>query len=341
MPHNLFNTIYFFYGYFMADFFNNSIFWIETEKIKPNPYQPRKEFDLERLRDLADSIKTYGVLQPLIVTRREFVKDEGGLAVEYELISGERRLRASKIAGLGQVPVIIRAGDEDARVKLEIAIIENLQREDLNSVDRARAFERLVHEFGFKHGEIGKKVGKSREYVSNTLRILTLPEEMIQALSEGKLTEGHTRPILMLTDRPEEQKTLFKEIVYKRINVREAEAIARGIAIERARKRSVDPELVELEEKLKATLGTRVSIERKEAGGKLTIDFFSTEDLRAILDMFRETKNLEESPENTGDILAASPDLIDPAQSLSPAVSPAKPSEDEGEDLYSIKNFSI
>src|SRR3989344_7780862 len=161
-----------------SQFFSDSIFWIEVDKIHPNPYQPRHEFDEAKLRDLADSIRMYGVLQPLVVTRHEKMKEEGGLSVEYELISGERRLRASKLAGLDQVPVIIRASDQSDQEKLELAIIENLQREDLNAVDRARAFERLVKEFKFTHVEIAKKMGRSWGYVSNSLRILILPEEI-------------------------------------------------------------------------------------------------------------------------------------------------------------------
>ena len=128
--------------------YQNSIFWIEIEKIKPNPFQPRNEFDEFKLRDLADSIKQYGILQPLVVTRREYEKEDGGLAVEYELIAGERRLRASKLAGLLQVPVIIRNGEGDDNrddlMKLELAIIENVQREDLNPVERAKAFKKLA-----------------------------------------------------------------------------------------------------------------------------------------------------------------------------------------------------
>src|SRR3989344_5060156 len=276
-----------------SHYFGDSVFWIEVDKIKPNPYQPRREFDNARLHDLAESIRMYGVLQPLIVTRREFEKPDGGLSVEYELISGERRLRASKIAGLLQVPALIRHGEEDARIKLEIAIIENLQREDINSVDRARAFERLAKEFGMKHVQIAEKVGKSREYVTNTLRILALPEEILNALSEGKMTEGHTRPLLMLTDRPEEQMTLFKEILFKKITVREAEQIARKIAFDRVRKHdsSVDPETLAIEAKLKESLGTRVRVERREVGGRITIDFFSDEDLQAIVDFMNGKKS--------------------------------------------------
>jgi len=269
----------------MSTLYSNSIFWIDTDKIKPNPYQPRRDFDETRLRDLADSIKQYGVLQPLTVSRLEVEKEGGGLTTEYELIAGERRLRASILAGVSQVPVIIREGDT-SMMKLELAIIENLQREDLNVVDRARAFFQLVNEFKFTHNEVAKKMGRSREYVSNTLRILSLPEEVLIALAEGKITEGHTRPILMLADHPEEQMVLFKEIVYKKITVREAERLARKIAYDRVRKKEFmpDPEITELEEEFQDKLGTRVHIDRKELGGQIKIDFFSTEDLRTILD---------------------------------------------------------
>jgi ParB family chromosome partitioning protein len=268
-----------------SQFYNDSIFWIDIEKVHPNPYQPRKEFDQEKLQDLADSIKMYGILQPLVVTRKEKTKDDGGLVVEYELISGERRLRASKLAGLSQVPALIRNAEQSDREKLELAIIENLQREDLNVVDRARAFQRLADDFSFKHNQIAEKVGKSREYVSNTLRILALPEEILNALSAGKISEGHSRPLLMLTSRPEEQLTLYKEVIYKKLTVREAEAIARRIAYDRVRKkeRAFDPEMVEIEERFKESLGTRVHIERRDVGGKILIDFFSPEDLKNIL----------------------------------------------------------
>ncbi|HEY1037318.1 MAG TPA: ParB/RepB/Spo0J family partition protein [Candidatus Paceibacterota bacterium] len=271
-----------------SNYFNNSIFWIELEKIVPNPYQPRREFDQHALKDLADSIRMYGLLQPLVVTRKERITEDGGLVVQYELISGERRLRASKLAGLSQAPVIIRAGEEDARVKLELAIIENLQREDLNAVDRARSFQRLADEFGLKHVQIAEKMGKSREYVTNSIRLLALPEHMLQALSEKRITEGHSRPLLMLADRPEEQETLFKEIIYKKITVREAEQIARRVAVDRVRKKDssvADPEIREFEQKLNQALGTRVMIEKREKGGKVVIDFFSNEDLRHLLEV--------------------------------------------------------
>lgn len=343
----------------MNQFFSNSIFWIEAEKVKPNPYQPRHEFDEAKLRDLADSIRQYGILQPLVVTRREIFKEDGGLAVEYELISGERRLRASKIAGLSQVPVIIRNSEEDGKLKLELAIIENLQREDLNPVDRAKAFHRLVDEFNFKHAEIGQKVGKSREYVTNTLRILALPEEMLNALSEGKISEGHTRPLLMLAERPQEQNVLFKEIIFRKMTVREAESSARKIAVERVRRKdnAPDPEIAEFEGKLTQSLGTRVHIEKKETGGKILIDFFSNDDLRAILDMIESNKRKspnEMSNNNLNKLTLEDPTV--PSSGLSNAVSnnietvqtsslDDRPKEEkemqENEDLYSVKNFSL
>ncbi|MEX2029309.1 MAG: ParB/RepB/Spo0J family partition protein [Candidatus Paceibacterota bacterium] len=280
----------------MSNLYSNSIFWIDTDKVKPNPYQPRRDFDETRLLDLADSIKQYGVLQPLTVSRVEVEKEGGGLLTEYELIAGERRLRAAKLANVSQVPVIIRTGDT-AIMKLELAIIENLQREDLNVVDRARAFFRLVNEFKFTHNEVAKKMGRSREYVSNTLRILSLPEEIINGLSEGKITEGHTRPLLMLADHPEEQMVLFKEIVFKKITVREAERLARRIAYDRVRKKEFmpDPELIELEEEFQEKLGTRVHIDRKELGGQIKIDYFSMEDLRVILDSIQKSGEIKKS----------------------------------------------
>ncbi len=312
--------------------YNHSIFWIETDRIKPNPYQPRREFDEDRLRDLADSIRQYGVLQPLVVTRKEVEREDGGLYTEYELIAGERRLRASKIAGLYQVPAIIRTGSQTDKMKLEMAIIENLQREDLNPVDRAEAFMKLAKEFNLKHTEIAKKVGKSREYVANSVRILGLPQEMLDALTEKKITEGHTRPLLMLIDRPEEQETLFRDIMARRLTVREAEQAARRIAIEKVRRPSsmTDPQVVEMEERLSTKLGAKVRLERKEDGGRLTISYFAPEDLGKILALI-------EGPIGGPEVVSGN--LLD----LAPAVKEEAPPDDSTPDdeLYSIQNFSL
>ena len=268
----------------MSQFYNNAIFWVEVDKIKPNPFQPRKEFDEAKLADLARSIRQYGVIQPLTVTRKEVEKDDGGLATEYELIAVERRLRAAKIAGVSSVPVLIRAEFDDDKTKLEIAIIENLQREDLNPVDRAKAFDQLVRQFGFKHVEVAEKIGKSREYVSNSIRLLVLPQAIQDALSEGKINEGHARPLLMLSDRPQEQEVLFREIQLKRLTVRDTESIARRIAYDKVRKKEYlySPEILDMERELTEALGTRVAIEPKERGGKLSIDFMSEDDLRVL-----------------------------------------------------------
>lgn len=361
----------------MSHYYNDSIFWIDVEKIKPNPFQPRKDFDQAHLASLADSIKQYGVLQALVVTRKEIEKPDGGLDVEYELIAGERRLRASKLAGLQQVPVLIKTGTETDLMKLELAIIENVQREDLNPIDRARAFEKLATDFKLKHVEIARKVGKSREYVSNTIRILSLPAAILEALGKGEISEGHTRPILMLGDRPEEQTTLFKEIVFKKLTVREAEAISRKIAYDKVRKKEfiADPELTELEEKISASLGTRVSIERKQEGGKLMIDFFSNDDLHIILDLIKTnqkrgidnstqmldkhiaTKKLSAaiSPGGvapTADAVDANEVIETTAENMTanqPEVSkeftddraPAEKVKDDNEEIYSVANFSL
>jgi len=330
----------------MTQFYNDSIFWIDTEKIEPNPYQPRREFSQPELQSLSDSIRQYGVLQALVVTRKEFEKPDGGIGVRYELIAGERRLRASKLAGLSQVPVLIKTGDDTDLMKLELAIIENIQREDLNPVDRARAFYKLANEFGFKHHIIAQKVGKSREYVSNTLRLLMLPDDILESISQGKMTEGHARPLMMLIDRPEELVVLFKEITYKKLTVREAEAIARRIAFDKVRKKEnmIDPEIVSLEEKLREALGTRVQIERKEVGGKIMIDFFSNEDLRSLLDILQTNvlRDPNEALINREAELAKLAEAIGASEVVEEApIDDRSKEEKEEEEIYSVRNFSI
>ncbi|OHA58556.1 MAG: hypothetical protein A2571_02185 [Candidatus Vogelbacteria bacterium RIFOXYD1_FULL_44_32] len=308
--------------------YNHSIFWIEIDKIKPNPYQPRRDFDEDQLRSLADSIRQYGVLQPLVVTRKEIEREEGGLYTEYELIAGERRLRASKIAGLFQVPAIIRTGTQTDKMKLELAIIENLQREDLNPVDRAEAFMKLAKEFNLKHTEIAKKVGMSREYVANSVRILGLPQEMLDALTGKKITEGHTRPLLMLTDRPAEQTTLFLDIMTRRLTVREAEQAARRVAVEKVRKPGTmtDPQVVAMEERLSNKFGAKVRLEKKEQGGRLTISFFAPEDLGKILALI-------EGEVDEDNMTTAEPTI--------PEITAPVDDSTADDELYSIHNFSL
>ncbi len=313
-------------------FTNNAVFWVEVQKIAPNPYQPRREFDEDKLKDLSESIKMYGVLQPLVVTRKEVYREDGGMNVEYELISGERRLRASKLAGLSQVPVLIKSGEENAQLKLEMAIIENLQREDLNPVDRARSFERLAKEFKLKQSQIADKIGKSREYVSNSMRILSLPDEMIAALERGNISEGHTRPLLMLIDRPLEQAVLFKEILMKKLTVREAEGLSRRVATERIRNKAkyLDPAIIEMEKTFTESLGTRVRIEKKNEGGTVTIDFFSPDDLRGLLERLNKAE---------AKVPKIEPQM--PGQKPMDDRAPADVTKEDNTDLYSLKDFSL
>ncbi len=318
----------------------DSVFWIDVDRIVPNPYQPRKEFSEEGLKSLAESIRQYGVLMPLVVSRTEVEKPDGGLESLYELVAGERRLRASRLAGLKQVPVVIREGDSNL-TKLELAIIENLQREDLNAIDRAKALQKLIDEFGISHAETAAKIGKSREYVSNSLRLLSLPEHMQDAIVAKEISEGHARPLMALNDRPEERETLFKEIILKRLPVRAAERIARSIAQERVRSyHRKTREIVDLEKSLTETLGTRVIIETNAEGGRLLIEFFSPDDLQQLVDVLATEKETAASVPP-----AAFPIFPNTTQVSDDIVIPAAPDEPEeiadDEDLYSVTSFSV
>lgn len=340
----------------------DSIFWVETDRIKPNPFQPRRSFEEAALKSLSESIRQYGVLQPLTVTKKETERPDEGIFVEYELIAGERRLRASQLAGLTQVPVVIRYSDdteEGNQLKLELAIIENLQREDLNAVDRAKAFHQLAEEFNMTHVQIAAKVGRSREYVSNTLRILMLPQDMLDALVVGQISDGHTRPLLMLSERKGQQQTLFKEIVDRKMTVRESERVARRIAVERTRKEILPPEMMAFEKELTESLGTRVRIEKKEKGGKVLIDFFSQEDLESLrgrLAAFEAaaaenaaiTVSTEDSDSTSRE--ATDPHISEERIEDNPSSEnemskdnwlEPKPEEEDEDDLYSVRNFSL
>lgn len=306
-------------------FQGDSIYWVEVEKVVPNPFQPRREFDQSKLQELADSIRMYGVLQPLTVTRKEVQNEEDGtFYTEYELIAGERRMRASKLAGVAQVPVIIREGEQSEQEKLELAIIENLQREDLNAVDRALAFKQLADTFGLSHAQVAQKVGRSREYVSNSIRLLGLPEHMLHSLKLGDMMEGHARTLLMLTDRPEEQEVVYKEILLKKLSVREVERIVRKIATDKVRKKNpgeFDANLIEFEKKFTETLGTRVQIQKTDFGGKLTIDYFSEDDLQTILQRIKDEEADKIAPKQHEmvDQLAAATPLAVAATAAEPA----------------------
>lgn len=202
---------------------NESVFWIETKKIKPNPLQPRKKFNSKNLKELASSIEKYGILQPLIVKKTEkYYRSSSrskGMKVEYQIIAGERRFRAAKLLGMKEVPVIVdKIKKED---ELPISLVENLQREDLNPIERAKAFKKLAENFRLTQAEIGKIVGKSKVAITNTLRILNLPAKIKKSISNGEISEGHARALL--TIKEEDRMKVFKDIIEKKISTRVVE----------------------------------------------------------------------------------------------------------------------
>lgn len=263
------------------------IFYVETNKIKPNPNQPRQEFDSAALEGLAASIKEFGLLQPIVVSRHE-TETPHGRDVEYHLIAGERRWRAAAIAGLPTMPAIIRE-EPSEEIKLELALIENIQRADLNPIETAKAYQRLVHEFGLTQKAIADRMGKSQESVSNNLRLLTLPEKVQQAIAHGHLSEGHARAILAL-HAPEKQLNVFEEILTNQLSVRDTEERVRALKAHAFRSGanvvSLNPHFKQLIEILEDALGTKVTLVPKGDGGRLTIEYFSAEELESILRRF-------------------------------------------------------
>ncbi len=246
-----------------------SVYYIEVEKILPNPYQPRKTFDPESLKELAESIKEFGILEPLIVTRKEIVT-ENGLDVWYELVAGERRLQAAKMIGLKTVPAIVKELSEKA--KLEVSIIENIQREDLNPIERAKAFARLMEEFGMTQIEIASRIGKSRSYVANTIRLLKLPEEIQEALKAGKISEAHAK-ILLSIEEPELQRKIFERIISEGVPVQEIQRIRVSKKVEE------DPELLFLKRKLEEILKTKIEIKKSGDKIQVMVNFFDQKDI--------------------------------------------------------------
>ncbi|MFH1207089.1 MAG: ParB/RepB/Spo0J family partition protein [Patescibacteria group bacterium] len=244
---------------------------LPIHEIQPNPHQPRKNFDRSALEDLMNSIKIHGIIQPLVVIRAR-----GG----YQLIAGERRLRASKLLGLKKVPAVIRSATEQE--KLELAIVENVQRQSLNPIERAHGFQRLIDEFNLTQDEVGKKVGQNRVTVTNSLRLLTLPGDMQQALAEGKLTEGHAKALLGV-ETAAARECLFQEILKSGLSVRVAESQARRVSVRQHSRRSKDPNILEKEDALQAALGTKVEIRRKGKRGTITVHYYSAEEFQAIV----------------------------------------------------------
>ena len=273
-----------------------SIFHIEIEKITPNPDQPRRHFDQDALRELASSIREFGFLQPLVVSKVE-KETSTGIAVEYQIIAGERRFMAAKLLGLPRVPAIVRNVNLE-REKLELGVIENIQRENLNPIEMARAFQRLQEEFRMTQREIAAKLGKSREVVANAVRLLDLPEYIQRAVEDGQLSESNARLLIAIND-PVAQKAMLDDIVQNKLTTRDVkERIQRTIisvgggsgmpgAPRRGRpplqKVHLAPEVKTMQEELSTSLGAPVEISKNANNGKITITFFSEEELENIL----------------------------------------------------------
>jgi ParB family chromosome partitioning protein len=257
----------------------NALLYCGIEEIIPNRSQPRKHFDESKLQELAESIKEKGILEPLIVRRI----DQG-----YELIIGERRWRAAQKAGLKEVPVVVK--EAEGREVLEISLIENLQREDLNPIEAAEAFKHLIEEFNINQEDLSKRIGKDRTTITNTLRLLKLPLEIRDQLLQNRITSGHARAILSIENK-EKQKELCALIIKKGLSVREAEALAKRWSekpkrsIPPAKKRGdLESQLSSLQDSLRKYLGTKVQITRKGQRGKIEIEYYSHQDLERLVE---------------------------------------------------------
>ena len=255
----------------------NGVTLVLVDMVSPNPRQPRSMLNPEELEDLTASIRDHGVLQPLIVT-------PGDMDGRYVLIAGERRLEAARLAGLTSVPVLVRQASDQQR--LELAIIENVQRSDLSALEQAEAYRQLAEDFDLSHEDIAARVGKSRVAVTNTLRLLKLPDVIKNALIEGRISEGHARALLALTT-PEAQTAALRTVLKQELNVRQTEELVRKLSGEkpsRKPKPATVPEMAELEERLRSSLGTKVLLRSGRKGGTVTIHYYSDEELNALME---------------------------------------------------------
>ena len=262
---------------------------VDIQKVEPNRSQPRKNFDEDALLELSDSIKLYGILQPLLVQdKKEY----------YEIIAGERRWRAAKMAKLKEIPVIIKSFSEQE--VLEISLIENIQREDLNPIEEAIAYKRLLEEFHLRQDEIADRVSKSRTAVTNSMRLLKLSEQVQQMLIDDMITSGHARALLTIQDQ-DKQYTIAQKIFDEKLNVRDTEKLVKKLENETEsipiKEEIIDTKLdiiyQDLAEKMKGILGTKVMIHKKDANkGKIEIEYYSPEELDRIMELFQTIKNI-------------------------------------------------
>jgi ParB family chromosome partitioning protein len=256
----------------------DKIWQVSPEEIKVNPLQPRQTFTDYQMEELIDSIREYGIIQPLIVSKK---------GESYELIAGERRLRAAKALGLEKIPIIIRAAEKQE--KLEVSLIENIQRENLNPIELALAYRRLIDEFNLTQEEVARRVGKSRPSITNMLRLLNLPEEIQLALIGGKITEGHAKYLIGL-DSEAKQMTLFKKILRSNLSVQDANKEARRMGGTKKARIKINYTDKDKEFALREFFGTRVEIKRKGKGGQIIIDFYSDEELGEIVGKVKDWK---------------------------------------------------
>ncbi len=254
---------------------------LPIEKILPNPHQPRTNMDDEELQELAQSIREHGIIQPLLVIPKNDHE-------EYVLIAGERRLRAAKLAGLQYVPVFFRQASEQEH--LELALIENVQRADLSPLETADAYQQLIGEFNLSHEEIAKRVGKSRVSVTNTIRLLKLPEKVKLALAKNEISEGHARALLALAT-PQAQSAVLDIVIKNNYSVRQTEELVKKYSGDRETKsppKVKDPEIKALEERFQDKLGMRVNLDHRGDKGKIIIHYYSNEELNSLIDRFIE-----------------------------------------------------
>jgi ParB family chromosome partitioning protein len=247
---------------------------LPLDRIAPNKYQPRKEFNQEALAELAESFKSQGVLQPILA-----VPEGGG----YMLVAGERRYRAARLAGLQSIPALV-LHDLDKTEMLQIALIENLQREDLNPIDTAEAYRRLIEECGLSQSQLGERVGKSRTAVTNTLRLLTLPDNIRALIADNKITEGHARAILAIED-PEQRERTAQKIINENMTVRQVESIGRQQKRRQKKTQLKRPDIAEAETRLKHALGTAVRIISGRRKGRIEIEYYGEDDLGRIVEL--------------------------------------------------------
>lgn len=253
-----------------------SIVNIQIDLIKPNRDQPRREFEPETLKELKNSILQYGIIQPIVVRKK---------GENYEIIAGERRWRAAKDAKLSEVPCIIREVSDKGAMKL--ALIENIQREDLNPIEEAYAFKGLMEDYNLTQDEVAKAIGKSRSYIANSVRLLNLDEKVLDYIAEGKISSGHGRALLSLDSKDEQLKTA-ESIVNEKINVRETEKLVKNRSTKKRKPKMTlnrDPFTEEIEENLMRALGTKVKLTSKKDGGKIEIEFYNDEDLDRIIEI--------------------------------------------------------